>query len=281
MKHLFSLALLALLALSALASASATDHNLPALPPLDEEDDTIEPATDADSPNYADALLPIRPSNSGEEATCSTAKSLSLSLARSLGQQSGSFGNCGWCGEHGNVGRRYECVMVGDKCIGPTEECSRWWNARACRDFALSVGAIIGITVGGASACALAFCECCCWICFRRRRRAYHDELEALRKERDELKEERDELKERNRNKRMFDDSFHPEDSRRCIKETVVRPFMAENSKLPYMLASVEEAIYINVGALAMSALEEVLSTSSINFFGHELLFRLRPSPSD
>ena len=108
--------------------------------------------------------------------------SLSLFSLAFVGLQSGSFGNCGWCGEHGDEGRCHECVMVEGKCVGSTQECTRRWNARACpsnhhpgRDFVLSVGAIIGITVGGASACAL--CACCCWICFRRRRRVYHDEL--------------------------------------------------------------------------------------------------------
>jgi hypothetical protein len=192
MKRLFCFILLGLLALSALAYA-ADNHAM--LPLLDEEnhaalpreppsiESAVEPATDvadeADDSNYADAFLPIRPSNSdkGAAAVCSSAKSCGRCL-------SGDFGQCGWCGEHGDEGRCYECVMVEGKCVGPTEKCSRTWNARACpsnhhtgRHFVLSVGAIIGITVGGASACALALCACCCWICFRRRRRRHHEEL--------------------------------------------------------------------------------------------------------
>lgn len=93
--------------------------------------------------------------------------------------QSGDFGSCGWCGEHGDVGRCYECVMVGGKCIGSKEECSRPWNVRVCpenkhghtgRHVILSVWAIVGICVGAAAACALVCCTVGCWIFFRRRR---------------------------------------------------------------------------------------------------------------
>jgi hypothetical protein len=76
---LFSLALLllGLLALSASALASSEDE-----PP------SIEPATDANSQDYTDSLLPIRPTNSDDEAapaaTCAAAKSCGRCLVRVL-----------------------------------------------------------------------------------------------------------------------------------------------------------------------------------------------------
>ena len=82
---LFSLALLllALLALSTSALASPEDEGLASPQPP-----SFEPATDADSQDYTDALLPVRPTNSDDEAppvaTCAAAKSCGRCLVRAL-----------------------------------------------------------------------------------------------------------------------------------------------------------------------------------------------------
>jgi hypothetical protein len=98
MKSLYSLAFVVLLALLALSSTASARVDESLLNPDAQQEEPIAPVEsafapdaasdpDAAAPDYADALLPIRPSNSDEKvevATCASAKSCGRCLVRVL-----------------------------------------------------------------------------------------------------------------------------------------------------------------------------------------------------
>jgi hypothetical protein len=73
--------------------------------------------------------------------------------------------------------------------------------------------------------------------------------------------------------------SFSAAESRARIR-AVVRQFMTSNpqSRTGFMPACVEEAIYSNALCMAVRILEDVASTSSIDFLGHRMTFHLAAS---
>jgi hypothetical protein len=73
---------------------------------------------------------------------------------------------------------------------------------------------------------------------------------------------------------------FSADESRARIR-AVVRQFMTSNpqSRTGFMPTCVEEAIYSNALCMAVRILEDVASTSSIDFLGHRMTFHLASKP--